>query len=41
MRFRIPSVGDTVTASGRPTVTAWATALSLADIQTAVLKAVA
>lgn len=41
MRFRIPSVGDTVTATGRPTVTAWASALSLADIQAAVLKAVA
>lgn len=41
MRFRIPSVGDTVTASGRPGIAAWASALSLADIQVAVLKAVA
>ena len=41
MRFRIPSVGDAVTAAGRPSIAAWASALSLADIQTAVLKAVA
>lgn len=41
MRFRIPAVGDTVTASGRPGIAAWANALSLADIQAAVLKAVA
>lgn len=41
MRFRIPAVGERVTASGKPTIAAWATALSLADIQAAVLKAVA
>ena len=41
MRFRIPSVGDLVTSTGRPTVSAWAAALSLGDIQAAVLKAVA
>ncbi|MBM4367183.1 MAG: hypothetical protein FJ102_13300 [Deltaproteobacteria bacterium] len=41
MRFRIPGVGDAVTASGRPGIAAWASALSLADIQAAVLKAVA
>lgn len=41
MRFRIPSAGDLVTSTGRPTVSAWATALSLGDVQAAVLKAVA
>jgi hypothetical protein len=41
MLFRIPSVGDNVTASGRPGISAWASALSVADIQAAVLKAVA
>jgi hypothetical protein len=41
MRFRIPAVGDSVTATGRPGIAAWASALSLADIQAAVLKAVA
>lgn len=41
MRFRIPSVGDLVTSTGRPTASAWATALSLGDVQAAVLKAVA
>ena len=41
MRFRSPNVGDLVTSSGRPTATAWMSALSLADIQAAVLKAVA
>jgi hypothetical protein len=41
MRFRIPAVGDAVTATGRPAIAAWASALSLGDIQAAVLKAVA
>lgn len=41
MRFRTPNVGDLVTSSGRPTAAAWMSALSLADIQVAVLKAVA
>ncbi len=41
MRFRVPAVGDRITSSGRPTATAWASALSLADIETAFLKAVA
>lgn len=41
MRFRTPDVGDLVTSSGRPTAAAWMSALSLADIQAAVLKAVA
>ena len=41
MRFRTPNVGDLVTSSGRPTAAAWMSALSLADIQAAVLKAVA
>lgn len=40
MRFRIPLVGHNVTATGRPTVAGWASALSLADFQAAVLKAV-
>ena len=41
MRFRTPAVGALVTASGRPSVESWAFALSLADIQVAVLKSVA
>lgn len=41
MRFRVPAVGDGVTSSGRPTAQAWASALSLADIEAAMLKAVA
>ncbi|MFZ5477354.1 MAG: hypothetical protein ACOZNI_11325 [Myxococcota bacterium] len=41
MRFRVPAVGDRITSSGRPTAVAWASALSLADIETAMLKAVA
>ena len=41
MRFRSPNVGDLVTSSGRPTAAAWMSALSLADIQAAVFKAVA
>lgn len=41
MRFRTPNVGDMVTSSGRPTAAAWMSALSLADIQAAVYKAVA
>ena len=41
MRFRTPNVGDLVTSSGRPTAAAWIAALSLADIQAAVYKAVA
>ena len=41
MRFRTPNVGDLITSSGRPTAAAWMSALSLADIQAAVLKAVA
>lgn len=41
MRFRTPNVGDLVTSSGRPTTAAWMSALSLADIQAAVFKAVA
>ncbi len=41
MRFRTPNVGNLVTSSGRPTAAAWMSALSLADIQAAVLKAVA
>jgi hypothetical protein len=41
MRFRSPNVGDLITSSGRPTAEAWMSALSLADIQAAVLKAVA
>ena len=41
MRFRTPNVGDLMTSSGRPTAAAWMSALSLADIQAAVLKAVA
>ncbi len=41
MRFRIPVVGSPVTATGRGSVAAWATALSLGDVQAAVLKAVA
>ena len=41
MRFRTPNVGDLVTSSGHPTAAAWMSALSLADIQAAVLKAVA
>ncbi len=41
MRFRTPNVGELVTSSGRPTAAAWMSALSLADIQAAVFKAVA
>lgn len=41
MRFGVPAVGDRVTSSGRPTAQAWALALSLADIEAAMLKAVA
>lgn len=41
LRFRIPTVGSAVTASGRPSIGGWSVALSLADIQAAVLKAVA
>ena len=41
MRFRSPNVGDLITSSGRPTAAAWMSALSLADIQAAVFKAVA
>lgn len=41
MRFRVPSVGDLVTASGRPTLAAWGAALTLGDMQSAVYKAVA
>ena len=41
MRFRVPAVGDRVTSAGRPTAEAWASALSLADIEAALLKAVA
>jgi len=41
MRFRTPNVGDLITSTGRPTAAAWMSALSLADIQAAVLKAVA
>ena len=41
MRFRAPNVGGLVTSSGRPTAAAWMSALSLADIQAAVLKTVA
>ena len=41
MRFRVPSVGEMVTANGRPTLAAWGAALTLGDMQSAVLKAVA
>jgi len=41
MRFRIPTVGERVTSRGIPSVEAWASALSLADIESALLKAVA
>jgi hypothetical protein len=41
MRFRIPSVGEVVTSAGRPTTSAWMSALSLADIEAALLDAVA
>lgn len=41
MRFRPPNVGDLITSSGCPTAGAWLSALSLADIQAAVFKAVA
>jgi hypothetical protein len=41
MRFRTANVGALVTSSGRPTAAAWMSALSLADIQAAVLKTVA
>ncbi len=41
MDFRTPNVGDLVTNSGRPTAAAWMSKLSLADIQAAVVKAVA
>lgn len=41
MRFRVPNVGELVTSTGRPSVAAWSAALSLGDLQTAVLKAVA
>lgn len=41
MRFRIPTVGARVTSAGVPSVEAWASALSLADIEAALLKAVA
>lgn len=41
MRFRIPSVGDGVTSTGRPTALAWMSALSLADVEAAFLDAVA
>ena len=41
MRFRVPSVGEMVTSRGRPTSDAWASALSMADIEAAMLKAVA
>jgi hypothetical protein len=41
MRFRSPNVGDLITSCGRPTAAAWMSALSLADIQAAVFKAVA
>lgn len=41
MRFRIPAVGDAVTATGRPGIAAWASALSLSDIQVVVLNSVA
>ena len=41
MRFRSSTVGDLITSRGRPTGAAWMSALSLADVQAAVLKAVA
>ena len=41
MCFRVPTVGDAVTSTGRPTAAAWMSALSLADIQAAMLKSVA
>lgn len=41
MRFRIPAVGDRVTSTGRPTASAWMVALSPADMEAALLEAVA
>ena len=39
MRFRVQSVGDTVTEVGSPSAHAWRSCLPLGDLQTAVLRA--
>ena len=41
MRFRTPAFGDRITSRGRTNATAWMSALSLSDMQSAILKAVA
>ncbi len=38
MRFRIPSVGDAVTEVGTPSGHAWASCLTLGDLQSAILR---
>lgn len=37
-RPRVPTVGDRLTSTGAPTLSAWASALTLADLQTALLR---